>query len=335
MARAPRADGSTRRSVHECPPALNCRCYHPAAAHPGNVAPVAVVQPFCGLVGGMVPCSTLRPVRHDFVDRVALVTGSKRIGAVIARRFAEAGADMALAYNRSREEAEAAARRIRALGRRAVARAGRRVRVRRTARVSSIQRSQRARPARRAGEHGVALSRAAVRRTDGRRTGTLQLDVDLRGAYLCAKAAVPHMRRNGGGRIINFADWVAASGRPRYLGYVPYFVAKRGVIALTEALALELAGGPDPCELHRPRSHPGAARNDRRGTVCRGTGHATRPVGRRERDREGRDVSGGNRLRDRRDHPRGRRAARQVTRRQRDGGGIPHDRPICQSAGSG
>ena len=49
------------------------------------------------------------------------------------------------------------------------------------------------------------------------------------------------MRSQGGGRIVNFADWVAASGRPRYRGYLPYFVAKRGVIALTEALALELA----------------------------------------------------------------------------------------------
>ena len=68
-----------------------------------------------------------------------------------------------------------------------------------------------------------------------------QLHVDLRGTYLCAKAAVPHMRRAGGGRIINFSDWVAASGRPRYPGYVPYYVAKAGVKALTEALALELA----------------------------------------------------------------------------------------------
>jgi NAD(P)-dependent dehydrogenase (short-subunit alcohol dehydrogenase family) len=49
------------------------------------------------------------------------------------------------------------------------------------------------------------------------------------------------MRRAGGGRIVNFADWVAASGRPRYIGYLPYYVAKRGVIALSEALALEVA----------------------------------------------------------------------------------------------
>src|SRR5262249_57164981 len=60
-------------------------------------------------------------------------------------------------------------------------------------------------------------------------------------AFLCAHAAAAHMRRQGGGRIINFSDWTAKSGRPRYPGYVPYYVAKAGVIALTEALALELA----------------------------------------------------------------------------------------------
>ena len=49
------------------------------------------------------------------------------------------------------------------------------------------------------------------------------------------------MRAQGGGRIINFSDWIARSGRPRYTGYLPYYVAKAGVIALTEALALELA----------------------------------------------------------------------------------------------
>jgi NAD(P)-dependent dehydrogenase (short-subunit alcohol dehydrogenase family) len=68
-----------------------------------------------------------------------------------------------------------------------------------------------------------------------------QMAVDLRGAWLCARAAVPHMRRARGGRIVNFSDWVARSGRPRYQGYLTYYVAKAGVVALTEALALELA----------------------------------------------------------------------------------------------
>jgi NAD(P)-dependent dehydrogenase (short-subunit alcohol dehydrogenase family) len=49
------------------------------------------------------------------------------------------------------------------------------------------------------------------------------------------------MRRLGGGRIVNFSDWLAVSGRPRYPGYAGYYVAKAGVKAFTEALALEVA----------------------------------------------------------------------------------------------
>ncbi|MEO7135933.1 MAG: SDR family oxidoreductase, partial [Vicinamibacterales bacterium] len=68
-----------------------------------------------------------------------------------------------------------------------------------------------------------------------------QLAVDLRASFVFAHAAAPLMKANHGGRIINFADWVAASARPRYPGYLPYYVAKAGVKALTEGLALELA----------------------------------------------------------------------------------------------
>jgi NAD(P)-dependent dehydrogenase (short-subunit alcohol dehydrogenase family) len=68
-----------------------------------------------------------------------------------------------------------------------------------------------------------------------------QLAVDLRAGFICSHAAAPVMKKNGGGRIINFTDWIAASARPRYPGYLPYYVAKSGVKALTEALALELA----------------------------------------------------------------------------------------------
>jgi len=68
-----------------------------------------------------------------------------------------------------------------------------------------------------------------------------QMEIDLRASWLCARAAIPHMRRLRGGRIINFADWVARSGRPRYEGFLTYYVAKAGVAALTEALALECA----------------------------------------------------------------------------------------------
>ena len=65
--------------------------------------------------------------------------------------------------------------------------------------------------------------------------------VNLSAAFHCARAAVPHMRRLRGGRVINIGDWLARSGRPRYDGYLTYYVAKAGVAALTEAMALELA----------------------------------------------------------------------------------------------
>lgn len=68
-----------------------------------------------------------------------------------------------------------------------------------------------------------------------------QLAVDLDASFHCAQAAAGVMRSSGGGQIILSADWVAASGRPRYTGYVPYYVAKAAVVALTQALALELA----------------------------------------------------------------------------------------------
>ena len=56
------------------------------------------------------------------------------------------------------------------------------------------------------------------------------MSVDLRATFLFPRAAALVMKRAGSGRIINFADWVAASGRPRYPGFLPYYVAKAGVM---------------------------------------------------------------------------------------------------------
>ncbi len=170
----------------------------------------------------------------------ALVTGGKRIGAAVARALAAAGMDVGLSYNKSRAEAEEAAAAITAAGRRAhIASANLgnpndcRALVDGTAAAF--------------GRLDVLVNMASVyavvpfEQTDEHAWNAV-IDVDLRAAFLCARAAAPHMRRGGGGRIINFSDWVAASGRPRYTGFLPYYVAKAGAIALTEALALELAG---------------------------------------------------------------------------------------------
>src|SRR5947207_11108498 len=54
----------------------------------------------------------------DLSNRVALVTGGKRIGAVVATELARRGADIGLCYNRSRSEAEKTADAIKKLGRR-------------------------------------------------------------------------------------------------------------------------------------------------------------------------------------------------------------------------
>ena len=53
-------------------------------------------------------------------SRIALVTGGKRIGQVVAEELARAGADVALTYRSSLQEAEETATRVRALGRRAI-----------------------------------------------------------------------------------------------------------------------------------------------------------------------------------------------------------------------
>ena len=172
-------------------------------------------------------------------DRVVLITGGKRIGAAIAADLARRDMDVALSYNRSRREADEAADAVRAAGRRVT--------------VIQADLSQGAECERLVREAAASLGRldvlvnmasvyssVAFDQTDEAMWDAV-LDVDLKAAFLCARAAAPHLRARGGGRIINFSDWVAASGRPRYKGYVPYYVAKRGIIGLTEALALELA----------------------------------------------------------------------------------------------
>jgi NAD(P)-dependent dehydrogenase (short-subunit alcohol dehydrogenase family) len=175
----------------------------------------------------------------DLANRVALITGGKRIGAVVATALARGGAHVGLVYRGSRREAEAAAEAVRALGRRAAVL---------QADLQQPEACERvvADTVAALGRLDVLVNMASIYRATPFDEVTVadwdaQVAVDLRAAWLCAKAAVPHMRRLGGGRIVNFSDWVARSGRPRYAGYLPYYVAKAGIVALTEALALELA----------------------------------------------------------------------------------------------
>lgn len=179
-------------------------------------------------------------LRHmELNGRVALITGGKRIGSVVATELARAGADVAMVYRHSRAEAEETAATVRGLGRRALALHGDLRDPDACERVVDGTVDA-------LGRLDVLVNMASVYGARPFDEITLDdwnasLEVDLRAAWLCARAAAPHMRRLRGGRIINFADWTARSGRPRYTGYLPYYVAKSAVVALTEGLALELA----------------------------------------------------------------------------------------------
>jgi gluconate 5-dehydrogenase len=75
------------------------------------------------------------------------------------------------------------------------------------------------------------------------------LDVNLTGAFNCIRAAVPHMLRTGGGRIVNVAS---VAGILAFKNRAPYNVSKAGIIALTKSVALELAEQGIACNAVAP-----------------------------------------------------------------------------------
>ena len=85
------------------------------------------------------------------------------------------------------------------------------------------------------------------------------LAVNLRGPFLCAKYALPHLIARGGGVIINVSSHGAFQASPT--GVADYAVAKGGLVTLTYYLASEygnerirancLAPGPVPTDLNR------------------------------------------------------------------------------------
>jgi NAD(P)-dependent dehydrogenase (short-subunit alcohol dehydrogenase family) len=62
--------------------------------------------------------------------------------------------------------------------------------------------------------------------------------INLRGAWLMCRAAVPAMRRRRWGRIINISSMAGVIGAPRS---TPYSASKAGVLGLTRALAMDVA----------------------------------------------------------------------------------------------
>lgn len=73
--------------------------------------------------------------------------------------------------------------------------------------------------------------------------------VDLRGAFLCSRAAIPVLRANGGGSIVNIGS-VQALGP--HVGYSSYAAAKAGMIGLTRGIAADHGRDGIRCTIIHP-----------------------------------------------------------------------------------
>jgi 3-oxoacyl-[acyl-carrier protein] reductase len=84
---------------------------------------------------------------------------------------------------------------------------------------------------------GIAMQRTSIEEIDDALFDRI-IAINVRSVHLGAKHAVPHMKRQGGGVILNTGS--TAGIRPR-IGASSYAASKGAVIALTKALAIELA----------------------------------------------------------------------------------------------
>ena len=173
----------------------------------------------------------------SLAGRVALITGAASgIGAATARIYAEAGADLALAwYPPDGHDIEPV--------RRAAERAGRRVvvaevDVTKTADVEALV----ARAVRELGGMHIVVANAGIARKvplpelDDAAWNNV-LDVNLNGVWRCFRAALPHMQRAGYGRLI--ATSSVAGTVSTWPLHSHYTASKAGLVGLVRSLAVE------------------------------------------------------------------------------------------------
>ena len=172
----------------------------------------------------------------EAAGRVALVTGAGRgIGAAIAKRLAADGHLVAVADAHG-GRAEQTARAIDPAGKRAVAVMAD---VSDAVSVSDMV----AEVTNRLGAPSILVNNAGVISAApftelAESEWDRILGVNLKGQYLCARAVLPAMLRQGWGRIVNIASDAGKTGEP-YIAH--YAASKFGVVGLTQSLALEYA----------------------------------------------------------------------------------------------
>lgn len=177
-------------------------------------------------------------------DKRALVTGSSSgIGRGIAVRFGLEGAKVAVNYSKSHDGAMVTADAIRRSGGEAMVT---RADVSKTEEVDAMI----SEVVREFGGLDILVNNAGIYVEGGvfaEDGGLLKtsddlwdrtIDVNLKGAFLCARRAVPEMLKNGRGRIINISSIDGVIAEPNSVAYCS---SKAGMIGLTKALALDLA----------------------------------------------------------------------------------------------
>ena len=185
--------------------------------------------------------------------RVALVTGGSRgIGAAVALRLAEDGADVALTYQQNADRAAQVVEQIKAAGRRAFAvRADNADPTALTAAVDDV-----------AGEFGrldILVNNAGVYLVApvedlGLAEFERTVAVNVRAPFIASQAAARHIMT--GGRIINIGSNMAQ--RAAFPGHCLYSMSKTALIGLTKGLGRDL--GPRGITVNL--IHPGPTDTD-------------------------------------------------------------------------
>ncbi|KYC59281.1 MULTISPECIES: 3-oxoacyl-[acyl-carrier-protein] reductase [Heyndrickxia] len=170
-------------------------------------------------------------------DKVALVTGASRgIGREIALAFAASGAHIAVNYAGNAEKAEEVANAVRSFGVEAFAI---RADVSNETEVQEMFRQV----LEKFGKLDILVNNAGITRDNllmrmKEAEWDAVIDTNLKGVFLCTKAAARPMMKQRSGKIINIASVVGISGNP---GQANYTAAKAGAIGLTKTAARELA----------------------------------------------------------------------------------------------
>ena len=168
--------------------------------------------------------------------KVALVTGGAQgIGKAIALRLAREGADVAVS-DINLEKAQETCREVESLGRRTLAVGGSVADAK--AAEAMVEKTVEA-----LGGLDILVNNAGITR-DGvllrmkEEDWDLVLDVNLKGAYHCTKAALRPLLKRKGGKIINIAS---VTGQMGNAGQSNYAASKAGLIGFTKSVAREYA----------------------------------------------------------------------------------------------